>query len=368
MRSLVLFALVLLVPFSLAAQDVWPGDVNDNGTVNGVDLLYWGIAYGAEGPARSDTNSEWSAQPLPELWTQSFPGGLNYAYADCNGDGVVDEEDFDDAIDENFGLENPPISADQYANASGGNAPKLRLIPSATLVEEGAIVDITLSLDLSQGSIESFYGMALQLSYTTGLLEDDDGPEFDLEEDSWLEADDSFVQELYEDEDGMGTAQFAVTRTNQQSVAAEEGVIGRFQIIVEDIIVGLEVDTFIIRVDSVLITNSQLAAVPVITDSAVVVIAKDTSLLTSANELEKPAGEIVQCYPNPVSDVLFIQLSTPSSRLRMVGVDGRIWYEEHNLPGLNREVKVDRLPPGLYWLQCWTTNGMVSRRIIVYDP
>ena len=201
----------LLTTASLTAQSVWPGDVNDNGTVSAIDLLYWGVAYGTEGPARAAVNSDWAPQPLPAPWPQTFPNGLDYAYADCNGDGLINDDDFDDAIEGNFGETNPPIGDDGYVNGAGA-APKLRLTPSAVLVQEGAMVDIALSIDTSMIAVlDSFYGVALQLSYTTGLLLDDDGPDFDLIEGSWLEADGSLVQELYVDHDGNGTAQLGIT-------------------------------------------------------------------------------------------------------------------------------------------------------------
>ncbi|MEL6660275.1 MAG: hypothetical protein AAFR36_27665, partial [Bacteroidota bacterium] len=273
MQKILLLIGLSLIVIHASSQSVWPGDVNNNGVVSAVDLLYWGVAFGVEGPARNEVNTDWAAQPIESFWSQSFPNGLNYAYADCDGNGVVDEEDFDNAIEDNYGEENPPVGFEEYANGVAGSAPKLRLTPSSTLVEEGATVNIGLHIDTAGMSLDSFYGIALQLSYTTGLLEGDDGPDFDLMEDSWLEADDSYVQELYVDDDGQGTAQLAITRTNQQIITAEPGTIGNFQIIVEDIIVGLEVDTFIIRIDSVLVIDNNLNAVPVVPDTAQIIIA-----------------------------------------------------------------------------------------------
>ncbi|MEL7427591.1 MAG: hypothetical protein AAFN81_31660 [Bacteroidota bacterium] len=282
MQKILLLIGLSLIVIHASSQSVWPGDVNNNGVVSAVDLLYWGVAFGVEGPARNEVNTDWAAQPIESFWSQSFPNGLNYAYTDCDGNGVVDEEDFDNAIEDNYGEENPPVGFEEYANGVAGSAPKLRLTPSSTLVEEGATVNIGLHIDTAGMSLDSFYGIALQLSYTTGLLEGDDGPDFDLMEDSWLEADDSYVQELYVDDDGQGTAQLAITRTNQQIITAEPGTIGNFQIIVEDIIVGLEVDTFIIRIDSVLVIDNNLNAVPVVPDTAQIIIAKDTSKLTTS--------------------------------------------------------------------------------------
>jgi hypothetical protein len=35
---------------SASGQQVWPGDINNNGIVNNVDVLYWAVANDARGP------------------------------------------------------------------------------------------------------------------------------------------------------------------------------------------------------------------------------------------------------------------------------------------------------------------------------
>jgi hypothetical protein len=341
--------------------------VNNNGKADGVDLLFWGLAYGAEGPARVDPNTDWSAQPLPTLWTGSFPNGLNFAYADCNGDGMVDEDDFFDGIEDNFGLEHSPLIADSYANGSG-TAPRLRLTPSATLVEEGAIVSIGLSIEDANQPISSFYGMALKMSYTTGLLAGDDGPDFDLVENSWVEIDESYVQELFIYDEDSGTADLALTRTNQQAVAVGNGDLGTFTIIVEDIIVGLEVDTFILRIDSVLLIDQHFGMRPVIPDTTQIIIAKDTSKLTSASHypwLQEDVASFV-IYPNPTSRFLQIETSVGIEQLILVDQLGRAeMILDSPVPKGNYRHDFGDLRPGVYWLKIRTTAGMLSRKLVI---
>lgn len=367
MRKILSLTLVLsLVLTSGWTQEVWPGDVNNNGKANAVDLLFWGLAYGAEGPARADETTDWMAQPLPGLWAGSFPNGLNYAYADCNGDGIVDEDDFSDAIEDNFGLEHPPITADTYANGSG-TAPRLRLTPSATLVEEGAMVNIGLSIEDASQPITSFYGLAIKMSYTTGLLQDDDGLDFDLTEDGWVEIDGSYVQEMYMDDDD-GKAELALTRTNQLGVAVEAGDLGVFSIIVEDIIVGLEVDTFTLRIDSVLLVDQNFGMTLMIPDTTQIIIAKDTSKLTSASHYPSVgdnAADLV-VYPNPATR--FLHIKTPIGMEQVVLVDqlGRaeIILDSPVSKG-NYRYDVGGRQPGVYWLSIRTTAGVISRKLVI---
>ncbi|MEL7160286.1 MAG: Kazal-type serine protease inhibitor domain-containing protein, partial [Bacteroidota bacterium] len=79
----------------LTAQEavIWPGDIDDSGRINGVDMLHWSHAYGAAGPERPAASTDWMAQLMGEEWDASFPTGLNFAYADADGDGRVTGRD-----------------------------------------------------------------------------------------------------------------------------------------------------------------------------------------------------------------------------------------------------------------------------------
>lgn len=357
--------LILAIGTGGHAQQVWPGDVNNNGIVNEVDLLYWGLAFGSTGPARAQTGTDWQAYDLPASWAQSFPGGLNYAYADCDGNGMVDEDDYDDAIEDNFGLQHAPPTPDGYSNAAGGNAPRVRLQPSVAAVEEGAMLDIALSIDDAPMPIDSFYGLALTFSYTTGLLEGDDGPDFELEDNNWIEADGSLVQEVYDETGPLGTAALAVTRTNQLSVPVQEGEIGRFYIVIEDIIVGLEIDTFIIRVDSIKLITSQLNTIAVVPDTAQVIVAKDLELLTNTSSVE-PKASALRVFPNPARERVFVQSDFPLEDALLIDPLGRSVPVAWQAAGARTwQFPCSHLPPGLYWLRVQSPQGIITKAVTI---
>lgn len=362
------FHLVLLLFLTppVQAQEVWPGDVNNNGVVNGVDLLYWGTAFGASGPARTAIATDWSAQPAGPPWPQSFPSGLNYAFADCDGNGTIDEDDYDNAIDENFGLTNRIPGPDGFANAGSGAAPRLRLIPSATVVEQGAMIEIDLFLDDADRPVSDFYGIALKMTYTTGLLLDDDGPDFDFTEDSWLEAGDDNATELFKDGEGNGAAELAFTRTNQQPVAVESGAIGQFSVIVEDIIVGLEVDTFVIQIDSVLLVGGDFSTIAVVPDTVYIIVARDTSKLTSTSSRVLP-GQLtdqIKIFPNPAQSGFQFQCPVPVTELILIDPLGR--RTTLPPPGNFQWVRLPATrPAGLYGLLLRTPNGDCLKKLMI---
>ncbi len=87
------------ISLTLDGDCVWPGDINTDGNVDMIDFLSWGSAYGQSGPSRVDTGIIFRAYNSPEDWEEefdesfSFADDVNYKYADCNGDGVVNELD-----------------------------------------------------------------------------------------------------------------------------------------------------------------------------------------------------------------------------------------------------------------------------------
>jgi hypothetical protein len=360
----VVFICWLVFCQTLQAQEVWPGDVNNNGQVNGVDLLYWGLAFGSTGPGRDDISTDWEALPLPSPWSQSFPNGLNYAYADCDGSGEVDEDDYDDAIEDNFGLTRGTVQPDGYNNAQSGRAPSLRLETENAVVPFGATVNISLSLDDSAAPLDNFYGMALKLRYTTDVLAGDDGLDFDFTENGWIEADNSLVQDLFVDNDGQGQADLAVTRTNQQGVSVGTDRIGNFTIVIEDIIVGRALDTFRLYIDSVLIFNGGQMTVPTFRDSIEIIVAEDPSQVVTSSR-ERQAAVDLRVYPNPAVNECFITCEQPLSEFLLTDQLGRSWTipfrrVRQGLYHLRRPA----LPGGMYWLSARTSDGWINRSII----
>lgn len=361
-RHLLIFVLAFRFLLPAGAQEVWPGDVNNNGIVNGVDLLYLGLAYNSEGPERTNGDTEWQAQPITAFWPQSFPNGLNYAYADGDGDGSIDDDD-KDAIEENFSLTHGTVTPDVYANAAPGAAPRIFLEPGATVVQEGAQVSVGISIgDLSM-PVNNFYGIAFKLSFDAELLADDDGIEYAGELNSWIAAGDGEIEELFMPDETTGTAELAVTRTNQQAAPAGSGRIGAFSIIIEDIIVGLSVDTFNIRIDSVLLLDHELGAIPLVPDSAMIIIARDPKAVSATSATD---GTQLQLFPNPGKGPFFLRSGQPLSGFSLHDKLGRRMpvAVSQKTPGLY-QVQATGAPPGLYFLTGCSPEGCFSKKMLI---
>ncbi len=92
---------------------VWPGDLNNDGKANNVDLLYWGLAEGDNGTLRPNPATSWTGQQSLE-WA-SFVNGVNGKHQDADGNGIVDEQDLQ-VLEDNYGYINATnLSTDSYA-------------------------------------------------------------------------------------------------------------------------------------------------------------------------------------------------------------------------------------------------------------
>jgi hypothetical protein len=231
-------------------------------------------------------------------------------------------------------------------------------------VEEGAMVDIALSLDDSSMPLDDFYGIALSLSYSTELLEGDDGPEFELASNVWIDPTGDHVEDLYVETGVNGRAGLAITRTDQMSVAAQTTAIGNFSIVIEDIIVGLEIDTFFLTIDSIKLVTPNWVTIPVIPDTAQIIVAKDKTLVGALERANGGAVARVKAFPNPADQEVFIRTNFRITDPFLVDPLGRRRPLEL--------IEVDRylfrfssahLPPGLYILGGSGQNGLWTQHV-----
>jgi hypothetical protein len=361
---ILVFGLCLSLTLPSKAQDIWPGDINNNGIVNGVDLLYLGIAYGSTGTPRDGASTIWQAQPLTAPWTQDFPDGVNYAYADCNGDGTVDELDVEEALEENVELTHGDLTPDTYVNGNPGMAPPLKFVPSTDVIFPGEMFTIDILLGDESFPVGDFYGIALTLSYDDQFLIMDDGIEFETTTDSWIDPTGETESEyLFKEDQSNSPAELAITRIDQQSISGGMGKIGEFSIVIEDIIVGLTIDTFDIRVLDVKMIDVDLNTFAVVPADTFVVIAQDSSFLNSTYESLNP--ELVNVFPNPISDEFHIQTSLEIKNIALLNVLGQKIPIQHNTQRRDHfMILPEHLSDGIYFLQIYAEEGMVLKKIL----
>lgn len=349
--------------FPLFGQQVWPGDVDNNGIVEHIDALYLGYAFGSTGAPRPGAHTSFTGQNLEERWAENFPDGINYGYADTDGNGTVNVDDLT-AIDTFYGKTHGEVIFPKEFLTAGG-APTLTAVPSQSTVMGSETISFTFELGTQERPIDQFYGVAFSFRYDTSyirIIPDS----FAVVADSWIvdgnNSDDSLLV-LIKDIPQAGRADIAIVRRNQQGVSGY-GPIATATIVIETIVIGPAVQDIKYGVDSVFLIDDAFSTLPVTwTEGELTVPAVSTQ---SVHTQIQP-----KIFPNPVFSRQF-QLSLPSvaqpiQELYLSEVNGRQWAIPFRRlsPGSYTAIIPDTLPAGFYLLMARGKNEYYRSSLII---
>ncbi len=358
MRTTVTTLLLLLVTVA-RGQVVWPGDVNNNGIVNHIDALYWAVAKEATGPARQDATTDWSGQPVTTAWGQNFPNGVNYAFADCDGDGIVTDDD-KAIIEENYGLEHDTVIPEEFLQGDPAEDPILALSSDMEDVAPGETWNVRLSLENPGGdTIHNFYGIAFTVHYNPDVIGNQASNfRLNIDETSWLYGigGNQVIQYVHNDPVN-GIAHITVARMNQQETSGI-GLIGTFSIVIEDIIIGLS--SADLSVTDIKMVDLGLTESPVAPSSL------HADVVTSFTDVRDPAG-VFRVYPNPVvNDILIIEAvqSEKVQQVELYNALGRKVLNQTFRKGEEQQmIEMGHFPSGIYLLKIRTERFIYIQKI-----
>jgi hypothetical protein len=82
---------------------------------------------------------------------------------------------------------------------------------------------------------------------------------------------------------------------------------------------------------------------------------------------EVPASDLIEIYPIPATDWITIKVpDTSFDRLQVLGLDGKLFYNNTSNIEPTYQIDVSQLPIGMYILQIQLTNGEIyTEKIIV---
>lgn len=152
---------------------VWPGDIDDNGQIDGADLLRWAYAFGRRGEPRPGAATTWTAQPLGLPWDDRFPDSTNLYYADVDGNGRVLARDLAPLLVNHHRTRVPaqPFSAYRLPDATGNHEAVLSLASAGvTLSETGSNLLLEIHLNGKDSLFADFHGLTLKATLPPGLL------------------------------------------------------------------------------------------------------------------------------------------------------------------------------------------------------
>lgn len=359
--------LFLLLPLGLSAQDclpeecLWPGDANRNGVCNNMDYLWIGLAtqdvFG--GPMRDDATFTWTPQPPPADWDGSFPvSAINYKYADTNGDGWIDGDDyeifptlygqFNEQFSEFLGHEIP--GDDLFMNISNPNP-----VPGET-------VEVSIHLGSEANPIEAISGLAFTITWDTAIVNEQ--ASFFSDQGGWMGTigDDFYAVAKLDIPLGIVQPELAFTRL-EGTTASGAGEIARMHIVIEDVIVGLDGEP----VDSVRLDLGFLRVLGINAfEEDMLITSQPNSLLITATE-EAPLSpeQPVEVSVFVAGQKLYIKGTKRLNSLLAYDLTGRIICRRA-VGFTELEFPVSDWPAGIYLVQLQSDTQQWIEKVVVF--
>jgi len=365
----VITILILSCSNVMAQQDtsvtIWPGDINNNGIVNNVDVLYWSIANGSTGPARAQGSPAWEGQIQELLWEDAFSNGLNFAYADANGDGVVDEGDLNGVIKRNFGRTHGQVISD-FENAEDSQPGAIfRLQTNIDTFGFNSRFPVEVLLGAPDQEIEDFYGLAFTLQYNPDFVSKvNNSVQVDPSFNTWAGEGNPDSRTVVFTDSVRGLTQVAIVLTEGQSIQSGSGRIANLNIVMEDIVVGRAIQDMEMVADSIKVIGLESEERIAAPDSLNAVEKGNTVAVALFGD---PSA--IQTFPNPFDDQITIAFRGEKAerkvqRISVYNSTGQLMIRrEINALQARMQMSLANLPAGMYFLRVDTSDGVYVKSI-----
>lgn len=351
---------------------VWPGDANNNGLVNNIDILSIGLAYQEEGSLRPNASIDWVAQQSeawaieidvfdtafddPNTEADTILLTSNAKYADCNGDGIINVDDVA-AIDQNYSLTHGKGTSLRTPNE---DAPNLRLVIPEETIEEGSWVDIEIHLDMADSNLENVYGIAFDVNYYNQYqgvpVIIADSTKFTYP-DSWFSNDD-LVLNVDKNYPALGRAESGYVRTNKIGALGNGEIITMSCFIAENIAgKGSFLIPLQFSIENAIMVNANGFL------SALNVSNAETDVSTGTG-LNANIAEEVHLYPVPASHDLLVEIGQNQLTGYVIyDIAGKMILRSEENQTNEFSIDVRGLQEGLYFLNLQTAEGNLTRKI-----
>jgi len=350
----ILTALLLLTSTLAHSQavTVWPGDANNNGIANHVDLLYVGLGFGSSGPARNGGPSTgWQATQTPAPWQLATQSNLNYAYFDCNGDGSIDDMDTL-AIVQNYDLTHDSLMPDTNSIVAFGSPPlTLDFQQDSIFIAGTTTIMVNIRLGSAQQPVNGLHGLAFTLDYDVNAI---DSITYSLPG-GFVSAGTNAIR-IAKNKPNLGKIEMAISRVNQSNISGY-GVIGTIIIVMDD-------DLKINQDYSMPITISQITALGAGEVPLGLTPVGDTLYISTPNvSIDDPVDHLT-IYPQPASQHLAIHADQGTlEKTSIYTLHGQLIREQPAESPFDTRIDLTGLPSGSYLLAAQTSQGVLRKTI-----
>ncbi|MEO0339745.1 MAG: T9SS type A sorting domain-containing protein, partial [Bacteroidota bacterium] len=337
---------------AIISRRVWPGDANIDGLVNHKDLLNIGLGFGLMGPNRAGASINWEGQ-FSASWGQVTPGSnVNYKFADTNGDGLLNEFDLE-AIEQNWTRTyDLPGAAGAIGLVRSNDGPPL--YTELDTLFEGAFIEFPILLGTADEPVSDVYSIAFTLSYDPKLVEPGS---FDFQlDDSWLAEAPGDLLMVFREFPNQGKVEIAITRKDGKNISGY-GQIARGGVTIEDVIFTIrEEEQFNFTFEDIVRLDAQERSGETRETTTTTVVESTTQTINILSE------DLIQVYPNPVQDQLWIKNWTnlDIQNILVHDLQGRLLLSQDEL--INDRLDTQFLGNGLYTMKLLTKEGIIIKK------
>ncbi|MFN0177054.1 MAG: T9SS type A sorting domain-containing protein [Saprospiraceae bacterium] len=354
-----------LLSLTCFAQIMFPGDANNDGRCNHVDILPIGILHGQEVFPRFLPTLNWQPQQFPLFPGQLPVSGVNFAFSDSDGNGMIDSIDLDGLalnydLSQNESQPPPkPYILDDTLFTTSVPTLRLRFLKDTVFVGNSVVAVLQFFSTNPLPSSEAALGFALNLKYETENVKDS-------------------LTRIYVDS-MPGDLMFVASAVNYRDIwrtpsgTIEMGVAGKRKntldhtrdlafiiVTIDDILRSGETRPFTMAFGDVLMINKdeQVLRVKLETDTIILFQPGDDAVT-------QPELLSLRLSPNPVRERLHIE--SPDARMERLEVFdtlGRLVLSQDGRGETRFDLSVETLPPGLLLLAVRTREGAVLKKFI----
>jgi hypothetical protein len=333
---------------------VWPGDADNNGVADNSDILYMGLAFGNNGTARSTVSTAWQGE-CALSWPTAFSNGLNHAYSDADGDGLVNYNDTL-AVMLNFGL----IHAKHEEHRQGNIPLQINLVSDTVTAAQkvhGSVV-----VGDAQNLVTDLYGIAFTLNEVNNFIIPQ-SMKVD-HTNSWLCPTGNRLQFSY-DNGSLSQLWVAQSRINHTGMNGF-GTLLDFDFDIDPSIFNGQTGAYIpfeLSLDNVFAVNTSGDTIPLATSSQTAYITNPNVGLESISE-----QPLINVFPNPTRGELNVTCSKPVEEWFICNALGQVVLSSNaiNHP-YNLHINTTNLAYGLYHLHITTQTATLTKQFIVSE-
>ena len=332
---------------------VWPGDANSDLIANNVDLLAIGLVYASTGPVRPNASLTWTGQPVFD-WNDTLPSGVNAKHADCDGNGVVNDDDTL-GISLNYGLTHN--KTDEIGLT--GAPLSFELAQDSVVIGDTALFWVQLGDNATPA--DSVYGLAFTFTYDTSLV--DSGTLFIRYDTCWLGQYGQNLLGLSRDFYNLGRTEIAVVRTDHQDTSGRGRVV-TIGFVTIDNISGKVADARALNIGLTNVTLIDSRGRPMDHFEE-----PDSFVVFDADTYRPavPPEPAIRIWPNPTSTRFQIEVEGQQmSGFRLLDPLGKLLEERHFIqPVRGCEVDTRHMEAGVYLLELEVAGIHLHRTIAI---